>query len=143
MFDKQAFMTRSFIPRKGVVSVPDMKAFFPKDAACDWTVRGLTADELSSCNEAADKMKSVGAIVDAMTGGSDKEKAEAIKEILGIDIELHPDTIKRMEMLVFASVDIEVDLPLAVKLSEVYPIEFFSITNKISELTGQGQEVGK
>jgi hypothetical protein len=33
-----------------------------------------------------------------------------------------------------------VDLSAAVKLAEAFPIEFFTVTNTITELTGQGAE---
>jgi len=144
MFDKNAFMARSFSPRKGAVSVPDMKQFFPD--GCDtfeWEVRGLTADELSQCNEASDKMKGLSSMVDAVAGGSDKEKVDAIKAALGIDVEMTPDMVKRLELIVRGTVGFDVDLSLAVKVSEVYPIEFFNITNEILRLTGLGQESGK
>jgi len=144
MFDKQKFIAGKFHPREGVVDVPDMAAFFPDD--CEkptWTVRGLTADELSHCTEAADKMGNISDVVDAIAGGSGKDKAEAIKSVLGIDSEMAHDTVKRLELLVRGSVGIDVDLQLSVKLSETFPIEFFAITNEIMRLTGLGQELGK
>jgi len=143
-FDKNKFIGQSFHPREGVVLVPDMKAFFPDDCeSCEWKCSGLTADELSQCNEAADKMKGLATMVDAIAGGTDKEKMNAIKSVLGIDVEMTPDMVKRLELIVRGTVDVVVDLAMAVKLSQVYPIEFFDITNEILNLTGQGQEMGK
>ena len=144
MFNKSKFLAGRFRPREGAVDVPDMADFFPKD--CEkpvWKVHGLTADELSQCNNAADTMKNLSDVVDSIAGGTGKEKADAIKSVLGIDSEMTPDTVKRLEMLVRGSVDVDVDLQLAVKLSEAFPIEFISITNEIMRLTGLGQELGK
>jgi len=144
MFDKQGFLNSKFRPREGVVDVPDMAAFFPDDCKeLVWKVRGITADELAQCTEAADKMKNIASIVDSISGGSSSEKATAIKSVLGIDSEMNPDTVKRLEILVRGSVDIDVDLQFAVKISEVFPIEFFELTNVIMRLTGLGQELGK
>lgn len=135
---------QAFRPREGAVSVPDMKAFFPAD--CEepkWKVRGLTADELSQCNEASEKMKGLSTMVDAIAGEDVGDKVSAIKKALGIEVEMTPDMVKRLELICRGSVDVDVDLQLAVKISEVFPIEFFAITNEILSLTGMGQELGK
>jgi hypothetical protein len=42
-----------------------------------------------------------------------------------------------------ASVNPTIDKPLAVKLAEQYPIEFYTLTNKITELTGLGANLKK
>ena len=46
-------------------------------------------------------------------------------------------------MLVMGCVSPVLELPAAVKLAEAFPIEFLSITNTISELTGQGYALGE
>jgi hypothetical protein len=46
-------------------------------------------------------------------------------------------------MLVMGSVSPKIELPAAVKLAECFPIEFLSLTNEISELTGKGAELVK
>jgi hypothetical protein len=46
-------------------------------------------------------------------------------------------------MLTAGSVDPEITLPVAVKLAEKFPIEFMTLTNVITELTGLGFEYAK
>ena len=141
-FGVHGFGSRAFVAREAEVDVDDMAAFFGDDKPV-WRVRGLTADELSVCNTSSDKAKNISAIVDALAGASESEKAEAIKAALGIDEAMQPDTVKRMEMLRIASVEPTCDMQTAVKLANVFPIEFFAITNKIMELTGLGQKAGE
>jgi len=140
-FDSKSFSSREFVAREDVVDVPDLAEFFDSEPV--WTVRGLTADELAVCNESADKVKNIGAIVDALAGQSAEDKAEAIKTALGIDASMQPDTVKRIEMIRIASIVPICDMQMAVKLSNVFPIEFFAISNKIMELTGLGQKRGE
>ena len=142
-FDSKKFMKMKFIPRTESVSVPDLQVFFPEGAEAVWTVRGLTGQELGRASEAAERNRNISAILEGLTSEAAKDKAEAIKEILGIGGATPQDIAKRLEHLTAGSVDPKCTLDLAVRLCETYPIEFYQLTNKIMELTGRGQMPGK
>ena len=142
-FDAKKFMKTKFTPRTADVPVPEMRDFFPEGVKPLWKVRGLTGQEMGRANEAADRNKNMSAILDGLTGEASKEKAEAVKALLGIGGTTPADIAKRLEWLVIGSVSPKCTPDLAVKICEVYPIEFYTITNKIMFLTGKGQMPGK
>ncbi|MDF1577674.1 MAG: hypothetical protein P1P81_04420 [Desulfobulbales bacterium] len=145
-FDRKKFEQARFEPRTEEVPVPDLAGFFSglaKKEVPGWKVRGLTGPELGQCNEAAENNRKIGAILEGLVGQSSKEIKAAIKELTGNGEAVPQDIAKRLSMLVIGSVDPAVDRPLAVRLCEYYPIEFFQLTNKITTLTGQGHMPGK
>lgn len=142
-FNSKLFLKTKFTPREADVPVPEMRDFFPEGAAAVWRVRGLTGQELGMAAEAGDRNKSIAAILEGLTASSGKDKAEAVKELLGIGGTTPADVSKRFEHMILGSVDPKVTLDIVVRICEVFPIEFFQITNKIIELTGRGQEPGK
>lgn len=142
-FDSKKFLKTKFTPRIDEVPVPDLAAFFPDGAKPVWKVRGLTGQELGRANEAAERNKNVAAILEGIASGVAKEQTEAVKELLGVVGSTPQDIAKRLEILVLGSVDPPGALDLAVRLCETFPIEFFQITNRINQLTGQGQMPGK
>jgi hypothetical protein len=48
------------------------------------------------------------------------------------------EVVKRIEMLVMGCISPKLTHAVVVKISEICPIEFFDITNRITVLTGQG-----
>ena len=141
-FDTKKFMRTKFTPRTGDVPVPDMKEFFPEGSEALWKVRGLTGQELGRAAEAAARNKNIAAILEGLAGADAKEKAESLKQLLGIGV-VPQDIAKRLEHMAIACIDPVCTLDLAVRVCEMFPIEFYQITNKIMELTGKGQEPGK
>ena len=142
-FDSKKFLKTKFSPRTEEVSVPDLQAFFREGERAVWTVRGLTGQELGRANEAAERNRNIAAILEGLASETAKEKAEAVKELLGIGGAAPQDIAKRLEQLTIGSVDPPCTPDLAVRLCEAFPIEFFQLTNKIMELTGRGQLPGK
>lgn len=137
-FDIAAFERARFAPRQQRVAVPALAAFFGADEKPEWEVRGLSAIELNRCLEAGKRQGSVEAIVKALaTSGN---QVQAVRQALGLTADTPGEIAKRLEMLTIASVAPVVDLSAAVKLAEAFPIEFFTLTNTITELTGQGAE---
>ena len=144
-FDRESFLASDFQAREEAVRVDGLRAWFTglgDDETPTWRVRGLTHHELAHAKEAADRNRSVEAVALALAGDQ-KEKAEAIKEVMGTADDVPQDTAKRMEMLRIASVDPEADLDLALKLAEAFPVEFQQLTDTIVRLTGQGHEAVK
>jgi hypothetical protein len=142
-FDAKKFKTGKFTTREGSVKVPGLAAFFPEGEEPVWKVRGLTGPELGKINEAVERHKNIMAIVEGLVSTGAKEKAESVKKLVGLGDDTPADIVKRLDMLVIASVEPEVDEELAVKFCEKFPVEFFEITNEITKLTGQGYIVGK
>ena len=147
-FDTRAFMSQSYTPREGEVEVPTLKDFFLNVGAQGtvpvlWKVRGLTADEIARCNEAAARNEKVEAIVEALTASNKLDVIDGVKKLLGISSDVHSEVAKRLEQCVYGSIDPTIELNVAVKLATVAPVEFYAITNKILELTGLGQVAGK
>jgi len=141
MFDDKAFMRAKFQPRTAEVPVPALQVFFPDDAPAVWTVRNLTGDELAKSMEATNRQKGIDTIIQALATQS--EQIDEIRASLGIGDDVATELVKRLEQLVIASVDPAIDKPLAVKLSENFPVEFYQLTNKIVELTGLGADLKK
>lgn len=140
-FDAAAFERAEFKPRTAVVEVEALAAFFPDGEPARWTVRGLSASELHRAMEAGKRQGSVEAIVRAIATGGDQ--AQAVRKALGLSADTPGEIAKRLEMLVLGSVSPKVELPIAVKLAEAFPVEFLGLTNEITELTGKGAELGK
>lgn len=138
-FDSKKFLKTKFVPRIEDHPVPDLRDFFPEGAESVWRVRGLTGQELGRAEEAAARNKDIAAILAGLTGVEDKEKTDAMKDLLGIGGNTPQDVAKRLELLAIGSVDPVCTLDLAVRVCEVFPIEFYQLTNKISLLTGKGQ----
>ena len=142
-FNTQKFMNVNFTPRTKEVPVPDLKEWFDKDETPIFKVRGLTGNELARVHEAVDKHKNISGILDGILSTKSKDKIEAIRAAIGIDADVPSEIAKRLEMLTIGSVDPEISLEVAVKISETFPIEFYQLTTAISELTGQGHISGK
>ena len=145
--DLTKFMAANFAQREAIIDVPELKEFFGKDEKPQWTVRGMTAAELGRAKETASEgMSTLRSLISALSG-SDAEKASAIREAAGLSDEAVPqDVAQRIEFLMAASVSPKLEAEqrdIAVKLAEHFPTTFYSLTNKILELTGQGSEVGK
>lgn len=144
-FDRESFLAADFQAREEAVPVGGLRDWFTglgDDETPTWRVRGLTHQELAHAKEAADRDRSVEAVAQALAGDQ-QEKTEAIKEVMGTADDVPQDTAKRMEMLRIASVDPEVDLDLALKMAQAFPVEFQQLTDAIVRLTGQGHEAVK
>lgn len=142
-FNKKAFMKTQYEPRTEKVPVPDLKDFFEEGAEPVWIVRNLTGHELGKVNEAKERNKNIEAILEALVSAQSKEKADAIKHLIGLNNETPGDIVQRLEMLVIASVDPVCDQEMAVKIYTYFPGVFVPLTNAIRNLTGQGAQVKK
>lgn len=141
-FDMEKFKNTNFTPREAGIEVPALSGFFPEGEKPVWRVRGLTADEVARCNEAASKNKTVEAIAEALATGGKQDQVEAIRKVLGVSTSVHSEIAKRMEQLVLGSIDPVVSLDMVVKLATILPVEFYQLTNEILKLTGLGHVPG-
>lgn len=142
-FNVQKFQNTQFVPREARVPVSDLSAFFGPEDEPAFVVRGLTGAELAVVNEAVSRNRSRAAIAEGLLSPEQADQITAVRELLGIGCAVPDDMAKRLEMLVIGSVDPKLDLPTAVHLSEAFPVEFYTLTTKITELTGLGAEPGK
>lgn len=143
--DVQKLMAADFKLREAELPVPELAAFFPDGEQPVWVVRQLTATEMNRAQEAGKNEDKIRAVVTALSGEGDK--AEAIRDILGVgDDETPAEISRRIEMLVLASVTPKITpetRDVAVLMAEKFATQFYSLTTKIMSLTGQGAEVGK
>ncbi len=142
-FDMKKFMTTKFEPRTEEIRLDDLKGFFPENVEPVFTVRGLTGEEMARTNEAAAKNRNLMAVVDAMAATNAADKADAIKEALGLSGSVPDDLAKRIEHLTYGCIDPKFDQPAAVKFFTVFPVEGYQLSNVILRLTGQGQKPGE
>jgi hypothetical protein len=143
--DLQKFLQAALQPRQSTLQVPELAAWFGKEPT-EWVVRGLSAAELARASQAAERgLDNVRAMVAALAG--DGDKAAAIRAAMGLSNEDVPgDVSRRIEMLAAGSVAPLLgpdNRDVAVKLAETFPTVFYQLTNAITNLTGQGAEVGK
>ena len=138
-FDLEGFRRAEFSARQEEVDVSDsaLAAFFPDDEKALWTVRGLDGSELQECMDAKEKQKEITSILKLVS--ENKEMADKVRAASGMsDKETPAEMVKRLEMLLIASVNPKLNRPDVVKIAKVAPIEFLQLTAQISRLTGEG-----
>jgi hypothetical protein len=139
-FNPDKFLATKLEARSEAVPVPALSSWFEADEEPVWTVRGLTSDELNLAMEAKSRRASIDNVIDAL---AKNDQAQAVREMIGITKGSPAEIVKRLEMLVLGSVAPKIELPVAVKLAEAFPIEFLTLTNKITTLTGMGFDLVK
>lgn len=142
-FNNNKFMKQNLEHRTESVAVPALADWFGKDEEAVWEVRGLSGAEVVRSNDAVTRNKDMANITEALVSNGDKEKVKALRQIIGNTDDVPADMAKRLDMIVNASINPEIDKPLAVKLAEHFPVEFMIITNKITVLTGMGSSMVK
>jgi hypothetical protein len=135
-FGASKFQHAEYAPRMETVPMPVLVEFFGEGEAAEFTVRGLTASELNKAHEAGNRQKNLDAVVKAIA--SQKEQVAEIRKALGLSADTPGEIAKRMEMLVAGSVEPKLDHATVAKLAEVFPVEFYDLSNRITNLTGQG-----
>jgi hypothetical protein len=140
-FNADKFERAKLEPRRVKVPVPALSDFFDDGETPEWEVRGLTSVELHKALEAKSRQGSIESIVKAIAANQDQ--AGAVRKALGLTKDTPGEIAKRLEMLTLGSLSPTITLPVAVKLAEAFPIEFLTLTNEISELTGKGAEMVK
>lgn len=143
-FNAKAFSKETFSPRMKDIAVPDFKDYFPEGENAVWKIRGLEANEIAKCYDAQKTLSAIDTTFKAAAGAvACEDKVKELREKLGIEIDIHSDILFRRAQLVHGSVLPEIDHQIAVKLSRVFPVEFYNITTEITRLTGLGQTPGK
>ena len=143
-FDLAKFEAARLEDRTEVVSVPELKEFFDDPSKSDWTVKALDAIELAEAREAKQRNRSLETLITGLMSTQSEDKAQAIKETLGISNEVAPDDyVWRVAVLRLGSVDPKLDEGQAVRIGKAHSVVFQKLTNKIVELSGQGMKLGE
>lgn len=147
-FNQDAFLKAVLVPREGTVPVPNMKEWFKSGEKAVWKCKSISGQDLGVANQIASKqnIENAKAMIEALQSRY-KLKVESFEKLIGIKNDRPSDISKRIEIMLRGSVDLDPDkresLDVILKICEVYPVEFYIITDKILELTGQGYIVGK
>ena len=144
-FDIERFRGAALSPRESTIPVPDLAHFFAEGDPAEWTVRGLTGEEIARSSESQSRATSIAAAVQALANSAalKRDRTEAMETLIGYGADVPEDLAKRFDHLTYGSVSPAIDRPLAVRLFAVYPVVAYQLTNKILELTGLGPDVGK
>jgi hypothetical protein len=144
-FDINRFRAAVLSPRQASVPVPDLSFFFEEGADPVWVVRGLDGEEVARSNESAHRHAQIANAVEALASAASArgDQVEALKTLIGYGTETPAELAKRFDLLVFGSVEPEIDRETAVRLFRGFPIVGYQLTNKILELTGMGPDLGK
>jgi len=141
-FDTKGFIKAKFEPRVDFVPVPFLKDFFGQDEIPQFKVRGLDIYEFAKVKEAKIKDKNIEALIKALT--TDRGQIEALKTAVGITSDDVPgEAAGRIEAFRIGVIEPEFNIQETVILAKRFPIDFWLITQKIFELTGQGMEIKK
>jgi len=139
------FLSARLSLREASIPVPELAEFFEEGEDAVWTVRAATAAEIGRANDDSKRQEHVEQLVRAMAGAGDK--VTAIRNALGLGGDDVPqDVSRRISLLASASVSPEIGedrRDVAVKISEMYPTVFYTLTTRILELTGEGAQLGK
>jgi hypothetical protein len=135
-FNAEAFTAAEFTARTESVTVPQLAEFFGDGAPPVFVVRGLSASELQRALEAGTRQNGIDVVVKAIA--SQKDQVALIRQALGLSADVPGEVAKRMEMLVQGCVTPKLTHAAAAKLAEVCPIEFYDLSNRVTQLTGQG-----
>lgn len=136
-FDAARFEAARLEPRRKTIPVPGLAEWFAPDTEPQWTIRGVSAAELHYAIEAGRRRATVTNIIKAI---SEREvDVKTMRSALGMPSDEVPgEVVMRQELLKTASVEPAIDLAVAVKMSELFPIEFHQLTDEIKLLTGHG-----
>lgn len=144
-FNAQKFERAEFRPRTATLALPALAPFFDEGEPPEWTVRGLTAAEFARAQDAEKRNTSIDMLIGALAAAQSKSDAvNEARKALGLAGANTPGEVaKRLELLVAGSVAPVVTMETAVRFSEKFAVDFYVVTNKIIELTGQGFDLGK
>lgn len=140
-FDIQKFETADFRFREKRIDVPELKLFFGDGEPAEWVVRNLTGSELAAVRDSVQRSKDIESIIEGLAG-SEKEKVQAVQAAMGLTGDSE-DHIRRLTILELGTVSPKIKRKHAVRLSEVCPVIFTSLTTEIMSLTGQGKSLGE
>jgi aminoglycoside phosphotransferase len=142
-FDTRSFRKAKFEDRTAEVPVPDLAEWFAEGEDPVFVVRALTGEELARCWNAADKNENMDQLIQALVGPNNQEKANVIKEMIGVGERVTRKFAMQLEMFAIGTVDPDFDHEMAVKFAANFGGEFYQLVTKIERLSGQGRRLAK
>lgn len=140
-FDVKKFKQAKYTRRTKDIPVPDLAEWFDEGEKPVWIIQGLTGKEVGVSKQAAAKNKSLAGIMEMLKSSKVLDKTKALQTIFDLDPKGTTENVaERLEQMVHASVKPECDLDLALKVCKCYPVAFYTISNEILRLTGQGMQ---
>jgi len=142
-FNLENFRSTEFERRTKKMPVPELKPFFPektKRADMVWVVQNMSGEELYRMRESVERNIDLEKTVSALATG---QKAEVIKDALGLSGKTPDEMVRRLSVLVFGSVEPAIERADAVKIAEEYSLVFDRLTQEIMVLSGQGSKPGE
>lgn len=145
-FDFNKFEQAQFKQRTKDIDVPLLQDFFPDGETALWKIQAMTSEDLALVGLAIEKNKAMGTLLTAMMSAKSADKAEAVKKMMGLHDENMPDeVVKRIEVLLLGSVDLEHDNPqhreVVIRIAQHFPGTFRRITDEIYTISGEGPEI--
>ena len=138
--DWNKFKNTQFERRTATVEVSSLSAFADEAGKpCKIEVQNLTGEEVATARERVKENSALLTVLEKFAGGTVPEVVEAAKEKLGMTGTVKSDAVYRLAVLEFGLVGSPLERPECVKLFAANPEAFYSITDKILELTGLGQ----
>lgn len=126
-----------------VIKVPELKALFGDDEEPVVTVRGLSGPDRARIAVAAEANRNFEQLSLALLGGSNEERAKAIKEIIGLGDSLPDRAVELIKKLELGMESPKLDEESAVKLYTAFPLTAERIVRRIDALTQGGWSPGK
>ena len=140
-FDVKAFNKAKFQPREERVLLPELAAFFGEKEEPAFVVRGLTGEEIARAEEMAEGRKDLAKVLEGLASRQGGEKAEAIKELMGLADGVPGTLAKRLEQVAVGLVNPKLDMAGVVKFAANFPVQFYMVSNTILALSGKGADV--
>ena len=146
-FDVEKYKSAKLLFREEKVGLTGLDDFFPEGEKQEWKIRNLTASELAKINVEVGINRNLPEIAEKLLESIHSDSAagqvKAILAMYGVSDEVPDDTVKRIMILKYGSVDPEIDQEFAVKMADSHPIQFKIITDRIFLLTGYGKRLGE
>jgi len=140
-FDLAKFQNARFQPREERVLLPELSAFFGKDEEPVFVVRGLTGEEIARAEELAAGRQDLAKVLEGLASRAGGEKANAIKELMGLADGVPGTLAKRLEQVAAGLVEPKMDMADVVRLAANFPVQFYQLSNNVLALSGKGADV--
>lgn len=142
-FDAAKFDRQEFHPRTEDVYLDVMAPFFPEGEEPIFKIKSLSADEVARTNDAIKTAKMAESMIDALATMNKPDMVKSMKAQLGYGDEINSDVQRRIELIIYGTIEPELPRELIVKMAENLPTAFYKLSNRITEITGLGHELGK
>ncbi len=142
-FDSAKFERQEFHHRTEELELDVMAPFFPEGERPIFKIRSLSSDEVARTNDVIKTAKLAEGMLEALLTNNKADIAKELRNQLGYGKDVNADVQKRIEVIIYGTVEPKLPRELIVKMAENLPKAFFKMSNGITELTGLGNELGK